>query len=83
MFKHIPIPTDGSPIANKAVKAGVHIQLAKELGARVTGYYAIEPITQHVYGEGYRKPRRAVVEFGDEARRAAQGRSETVGPSAH
>jgi nucleotide-binding universal stress UspA family protein len=51
MFKHILIPTDGSPIANKAVKAG--IQFAKDLGVRVTGYYAIEPVPQHVYGEGY------------------------------
>ena len=51
MFKHILIPTDGSPVASKAVKAG--IQFAKILGARVTGYYAIEPIQRHVYGEGY------------------------------
>ncbi len=51
MFKHILIPTDGSPIANKAVKAG--IQFAKDLGARVTGYYAVEPVPQHIYGEGY------------------------------
>ena len=51
MFKHILIPTDGSPIASKAVKAG--IRLAKDLGAKVTGYYAIEPVQTHVYGEGY------------------------------
>jgi len=51
MFKQILIPTDGSPIANKAVMAG--IQFAKDLGASVTGYYAIEPIPQHIYGEGY------------------------------
>ena len=34
MFKHIPIPTDGSPSANKAVKGG--IKFAKEVGAQVT-----------------------------------------------
>jgi nucleotide-binding universal stress UspA family protein len=51
MFKNILIPTDGSRFANKAVKKG--IQLAKQLGATVTGYYAIEPIQRHVYGEGY------------------------------
>ena len=51
MFKKILIPTDGSPTANKAVKAG--IQFAKDLGARVTGYYAIERVPQHIYGEGY------------------------------
>ena len=51
MFKHILIPTDGSPVASKAVRAG--ILLAKDLGAKVTGYCAIEPVPMHVYGEGY------------------------------
>jgi nucleotide-binding universal stress UspA family protein len=51
MFKHILIPTDGSAVANKSVKAG--IQLAKALRARVTGYYAIELIGPQVYAEGY------------------------------
>ena len=41
MFKHILIPTDGSAVAEKAIKAGV--ALAAEMGASVTGYYAIEP----------------------------------------
>jgi nucleotide-binding universal stress UspA family protein len=40
MFKHILIPTDGSPTANKAVKAG--IKFAKEIGAKVTAYHAID-----------------------------------------
>lgn len=51
MFKHILIPTDGSAVANKAVKAG--IQMAKDLGAKVTGYYAIEALQAPIYGEGY------------------------------
>jgi nucleotide-binding universal stress UspA family protein len=51
MFKHILLPTDGSPVANKAVKAG--IALARELGARVTGYYAIESALPPIYAEGY------------------------------
>jgi nucleotide-binding universal stress UspA family protein len=51
MFKHILIPTDGSAVADKAVKAG--IQLAKKLGAKVTGYYAIESLQTEIYGEGY------------------------------
>ena len=42
MFKRILIPTDGSPIARKGIKAGV--ALAKALGASVVGYYAVEPI---------------------------------------
>ncbi|MBC8007925.1 MAG: universal stress protein [Prolixibacteraceae bacterium] len=38
MFKHILISTDGSPLANKAAKAG--IALAHALGAKVTAYCA-------------------------------------------
>jgi len=37
MFKNILVPTDGSPLARKAVKRAV--QLAKEQKGRVTGYY--------------------------------------------
>jgi nucleotide-binding universal stress UspA family protein len=33
MFKHVLLPTDGSPLSKKAVKAG--IALAKEFGAKV------------------------------------------------
>ena len=52
MFKHILIPTDGSAVAAKAVKAAV--TFAKETGARVTGYYAVESGSHYpVYGEGY------------------------------
>jgi nucleotide-binding universal stress UspA family protein len=51
MFKHILIPTDGSATAAKAVERGV--ELARQLGARVTGYHACEPVPARVYGEGY------------------------------
>ena len=37
MFKNILIPTDGSRLAARGIKAGV--KLAKSLGARVTGVY--------------------------------------------
>lgn len=40
MFKHILIPTDGSELSEKAVKAG--IDFAKSIGAKVTGFRAIE-----------------------------------------
>ena len=49
MFTRILIPTDGSKVADKAVKAG--IRFAREIGARVVGYYAIEPF-QAYYSEG-------------------------------
>jgi nucleotide-binding universal stress UspA family protein len=50
MFKHVLLPTDGSPVARKAIKAG--IGLAKELGAKVTAYYALDNLGSHVYAEG-------------------------------
>ena len=39
MFKHILIPTDGSPVSAKAVKAG--IAFAKRSGGRVTGHFTV------------------------------------------
>lgn len=70
MFKHILIPTDGSPVAAKAIKAGV--ALAAEMGARVTGYYAIEPAPTHLYGEGFLAERRLVDELDRRSREIAQ-----------
>jgi nucleotide-binding universal stress UspA family protein len=61
MFKHILIPTDGSRTAAKAIGAGV--QLAKEMGAKVTGFHAQEPLPTHVYGEGYVPDKQLVAEF--------------------
>ena len=49
MFKHILIPTDGSKLAAKGIKAGV--KLAKALGAKVTGVYVVQPYLAPVYGE--------------------------------
>jgi nucleotide-binding universal stress UspA family protein len=51
MFKRVLIPTDGSKLARKAIRAGV--RLAKQLGARVTGYYAIEMLQPYAYSDGY------------------------------
>src|SRR5918996_5982470 len=48
MYKHILIPTDGSRLAAKGVKAGV--RLAKALGARVTGVYVVPRNLPPVYG---------------------------------
>ena len=49
MFKHILIPTDGSPLAAKGVRAGV--RLAKALRARVTGVYVIGPYMPPIAAE--------------------------------
>jgi nucleotide-binding universal stress UspA family protein len=70
MFKHILIPTDGSRVAAKAIKAGV--AMAKEMGAKVTGYCAQEPVPAHVYGEGYVGEKQLGVELERRAREHAQ-----------
>ena len=70
MFKHILIPTDGSPVAARAVKAG--IALAKEHGAKVTGYHAVEPVPVRMYGEGMVADRQMVAEFERRRREAAR-----------
>jgi nucleotide-binding universal stress UspA family protein len=69
MFKHILIPTDGSKTASKAVRQGV--KLAQKLGAKVTGYYAVEPLQAAVYGDGYM--------IGSRASQAAEARARRVG----
>jgi len=61
MFKHILIPTDGSDTALKAVKAGV--ALAAEIGAKITGYCAQEPLPTHIHGEGYIADKAMVAQF--------------------
>jgi nucleotide-binding universal stress UspA family protein len=48
MFKHILIPTDGSETAFKAVHAA--IDFAKESGAKVTGFSAMDGSTYHHVG---------------------------------
>lgn len=39
MFKHILLPTDGSPLSEQAIQQSV--SLARTLGAKVTGLYVI------------------------------------------
>ncbi len=45
MFKHILLPTDGSPASEDAVRKCM--QFAKEIGARVTGFHVMQPF--HVF----------------------------------
>ena len=47
MFKNILIPTDGSPLSQKAVVQGV--ALAKSVGAKVTALFAAPPATPIIY----------------------------------
>ncbi len=58
MYKHILIPTDGSPAARAAGLSG--IELARATGAKVTLFYAAPAPTPVVYKKllpvGYMKP---------------------------
>ncbi len=49
MYRHILVPTDGSPLSHKAAKAA--IAFAKKVGARVTAYHALEIIPTYLSGE--------------------------------
>lgn len=49
MYKNILLPTDGSALSKKAVKAGV--AFAKSIGASVTGLFSPERYEVLTYGE--------------------------------
>jgi len=50
MFKHILVPTDGSSLSDNTVSHAV--SFAKEIGARITFFYAQPDFPIPVYGEG-------------------------------
>jgi nucleotide-binding universal stress UspA family protein len=50
MFKHILVPTDGSKLSAKAIRAAAN--LAKVCKAKLTGIYVIPPYMAPVYAEG-------------------------------
>ena len=77
MFKHILISTDGSPVSNKAAKAG--IALARALGAKVTAYYAIEQLQPIYADEGYMIDQKTIDGFEEQAREAGQKRVDAIG----
>jgi nucleotide-binding universal stress UspA family protein len=80
MFRHILIPTDGSPVSAKAVKAG--IAFAKETGARVTGYCALEPVYAQIYGEGYMITGRSIADVEKRARQVGERHVAGIGKAA-
>lgn len=79
MFKHLLISTDGSSLGNKAAKAG--IELARALGAKVTAYYAIEPI-HPIYAEGYTFDPSVIEGIEHTARQAGQKSVDAIGKMA-
>ena len=50
MFKHILVPTDGSPLSQSTVERA--IAFAKDAGARLTFFYAQPDFPMPIYGEG-------------------------------
>jgi len=66
MFKHVLLPTDGSKVSRKAIRAG--IRLAKGLGAKVTAYYAIDAMPAYSYADGYLLNATLMKEFDQRAR---------------
>jgi nucleotide-binding universal stress UspA family protein len=80
MFRHILIPTDGSPLSAKAVKAGV--AFARDTGARITGYFALEPVYAQIYGEGYMITGRSIALLEKGARAAAERYVAGIGKTA-
>jgi nucleotide-binding universal stress UspA family protein len=50
MYKHILVPTDGSKLSGKAIKAAA--RLAKMCGGRITGVYVIAKDLPPIYAEG-------------------------------
>ena len=79
MFKNILVCTDGSPLANKAAKAG--IALAHALRAKVTAYCALEEL-QGIYVEGYAFDQKTIDGFEEGARKVGQKRVDAIGKMA-
>lgn len=50
MFKHLLVPTDGSPLSQEAVTRA--ISFAKEAGAQITFFCAVQPAPKMYYGMG-------------------------------
>lgn len=80
MYKHILIPTDGSEVAAKAINAGV--ALAKEMRAKVTGFYAEEPRPLHLRNDGYRIEKELLAEFDRRSREYADRSVGKIGDAA-
>jgi len=77
MYKHILIPTDGSPTADKAVESG--LEFAREAGARVTLFTAVPPY--EVPSEGQVLARQRVMSLAEHDLRSEQRAREVLAPA--
>jgi nucleotide-binding universal stress UspA family protein len=81
MFKHILIPTDGSPASARAIKAG--IAFAKKNGSRVTGYHSVDRVRSASFsGEGYIADPKLIAEIERRSRAAARKYVTAIGTAA-
>ena len=74
MYKHLLLPTDGSPLSEEAVRRGV--QFARQLGAKVTGFYAMPEFQVVSYTMAMVDNSKDI--FGRQARERAEKVLETV-----
>ncbi|GAB4174267.1 MAG: universal stress protein [Rhodocyclaceae bacterium] len=70
MFKHVLVPTDGSPLSNEAVERAV--SFAKESGARISFFYARPDYPVSFYGEGAIMDPTSPEKFAEMAEKQAQ-----------
>lgn len=70
MFKHVLVPTDGSPLSDTAVTRS--IAFAKEIGARLTFFYSQPDFPMPIYGEGALIDPTTPEQFAGSAREEAQ-----------
>ena len=77
MFKHILVPTDGSPTSLKAAEAA--IRLAAEAGARVTAFHAIDASQPFIFRDAYASDARTFVDFERVARESGEREVGAIG----
>lgn len=70
MYKNVMVTTDGSKLANKAVKAA--IAFAKSLGSRLTVYQGLEDNLSLFISDGYAMPADTLARIEADARARAQ-----------
>ena len=70
MYRHILLPTDGSALSKKAVRAG--IAFARRIGAKVTGFYSPEQYEVLTYGEYFPPDLMSRAEWERRSRRTAE-----------
>jgi len=76
MFKTILIPTDGSKVAAKAVKAG--IRFAAAVGAKLVIYQGLEDTIRYAYSEGYVLPKNMATSLERQSRDLAEKHLATI-----